>query len=576
LTLPPYANLLAVRDEDPGRQADVKRRLERLDGMEVRSAAGGWLVASEALPFSGPEPPAVLEAGLAFAEGRDRVLGAGAGPHSRAPDSVAELATAHPERLAELPGDFTFFAFAASGAVTAVRSAGGLVPVYVDVRAPGRLALATRLDLLVRHMAAPTRLDGLPNAVQLTGIGGFPDGRSYVQGISILPRGGYERREPYGKAVGGRYWDPRPSRAQDVRPSPEHPQRLRELLIGTLERELDPARPNLLTLSGGADSSSLAALAAGRLGRPTATWTILPDDEVARRAELPFLENLWARYRFEPRWEGRMDFTRVADWISELRGVAVQVQHRALCELPRMHAEVPLSVMFGGEYGDQVCGSALRLADWAALTPARALLRKETGRPLGKRDPQRWLKLRLRPLSGRTARFPDELPGWVRPDVREEYREWLDRRGRAALRDKRPMRGLALLGDADSFVSTNWEVASALGIRRCFPFHNREVLELAFQCHPRELIGPGPKKLLRNALADDVPAANLYREQKWFGPHSGTAPVPWERAIGPRLETVLRGDWLSHPPAAMPWIDAMRLAALCELERRVDGLLASP
>jgi hypothetical protein len=60
----------------------------------------------------------------------------------------------------------------------------------------------------------------------------------------------------------------------------------------------------------------------------------------------------------------------------------------------------------------------------------------------------------------------------------------------------------------------NWEVASALGIRRFYPFFNREAIELAFAVDSHELIGPGTKKLLKNALRADVPHLNLDRADK--------------------------------------------------------------
>ena len=58
-----------------------------------------------------------------------------------------------------------------------------------------------------------------------------------------------------------------------------------------------------------------------------------------------------------------------------------------------------------------------------------------------------------------------------------------------------------------------------------FPFVTRELLELAFELHPSELVGPGTKRLLRYALAGDVPAKNLQRPDKGH-PGSGEAPAP--------------------------------------------------
>ena len=103
----------------------------------------------------------------------------------------------------------------------------------------------------------------------------------------------------------------------------------------------------------------------------------------------------------------------------------------------------------------------------------------------------------------------------------------------------------------------NWEVCSALGIRRSLPFFNREALELAFECHPTELYGPGTKKLLRAALRDDVPAKNLLRPDKGRRDDalvksmlSLQEQMPNE-TLPQELEGVLGPGWFSHPPKAL-------------------------
>jgi hypothetical protein len=96
-----------------------------------------------------------------------------------------------------------------------------------------------------------------------------------------------------------------------------------------------------------------------------------------------------------------------------------------------------------------------------------------------------------------------------------------------SLRTEPALAYFALNADEDSFVAMNWEALSVLGIRRSWPFFNREVLELAFECHPSELIGPGVKKLLRAALSDDVPPTNLNRQTRGtWPPGSESLPTP--------------------------------------------------
>src|SRR5207302_1953074 len=105
----------------------------------------------------------------------------------------------------------------------------------------------------------------------------------------------------------------------------------------------------------------------------------------------------------------------------------------------------------------------------------------------------------------------EELWSWAHPEIQREFNEWIERCRSEARRDRRPLRGLADDVKADAWVAMNWEGTTPLGVRRCNPFFNREVLELAFQCHPSEVLGAGPKRLLRLALKDDVPSRNLFR-----------------------------------------------------------------
>jgi hypothetical protein len=93
------------------------------------------------------------------------------------------------------------------------------------------------------------------------------------------------------------------------------------------------------------------------------------------------------------------------------------------------------------------------------------------------------------------------------------------------------------------------------------PFFNREVLELAFQCHPRELLGPDHKQLLRAALRDDVPARTLLRPDggAWTG-HFTDGRWIMEGALPAAARPIVRSDWVPSPPSDLPWHDGKLLA----------------
>ncbi len=572
---PPLSNLFAVYDADPAALDEMMPELRRSgEFAEVWRPAPGWVAAAAPLPGSLPDDDLARRHRLAFAEGRDVLLErSGNDPVARLRE-IAELADLHPDRLSSLPGDFGFIRFRPNGGATIVRSCGGLVPFYFK-QSGERCAIGTRLGDFVRYLPDEPRLDPLVNAIWASSWGILPDGRTFLDGVTILGRGHFARRGKTGRMQVGRYWNPRPK--QIPYPTPAlargHAERLRTLLIEKLRRDLDPEDGNLLTLSGGVDSSSLAALAAGVVGCKAWTFSVLPrkEREDAVQHEMSFIEPLAQQYGFERRWAVHWHERLLLDlWRSAPR-IVFHVLHPALCSLPRILKEAPVRVLFGGEFADAVCGSGFTVPDWARQTsPLRLLM---DGR-MALKDPRsiaRWAKYRMASLRGREPLpFPRELLeetdpitnkplDLFHPAVREEYLIWWERKRKELRGDTDPWRYLAMhSATIDPFVPMNWEACSALGIRRSFPFFNREVLELAFECHPAELYGPGTKKLLRSALHNDVPSRNLYRQDKGRSDKAtiklmesveGTMPEP----LPDEIERILSPESFSKPPKTLDY-----------------------
>jgi hypothetical protein len=115
-----------------------------------------------------------------------------------------------------------------------------------------------------------------------------------------------------------------------------------------------------------------------------------------------------------------------------------------------------------------------------------------------------------------------------------------------------------------------WEATSTFGVRRSFPFINRESLELAFSCHPSELIGPGTKKTLRAALADDVPAENLQRPDKGIRFDYPEGECSWSVPLPDALQSVVRQEWFPRPPARISHWDAIQLTTLVKLAQGIE------
>ena len=200
------------------------------------------------------------------------------------------------------------------------------------------------------------------------------------------------------------------------------------------------------------------------------------------------------------------------------------------------------------------------------------LLRSLGRPPFGPRLVLSWAKQRGLSWIGRSKSklpFLAELPDVFCSKLRQEYLVWLERRRVEAVGDSDPGRYLSLLLEMVGYVDMNWAATSALGIRRSMPFFNREMIEMGFECHPTELIGPGPKKILRRALHHDVPAQNLYRPDKGHrGAYTGDNPVAWKKPLPAGFQSLVRPDWFPLPPGQMKRWEA-------EMLSRLDGFCTS-
>jgi asparagine synthetase B (glutamine-hydrolysing) len=560
LTLPPLANLFAVADSEERLLAELEERLAGSGEFDlVWRPVPRWIVASVWLPGSGRDPKPTASHGFAFVEGRNRFED---GDELDWLERLSELSDRSPDRLGRLPGDFGFVRFRPDGSALAVRSAAGRVPLYLHRREGGGVALGTLLNYFPRLLPGRFKPDPLVNASWARALtSSFIGGRTFVEGISILPRGTHTELSPGRPPRTGVYWDPRPAEDDLPEPSPDHARELRTVLIETLERELDPQGRNLLLFSGGVDSSALAALIGGTLERRLSSWSLLPTSQPGLSIELSYIDPLVELFAIQP--SHRRQYTEELHhrWISHAPGRPFQILHPALCDLPAVCAAEEVRVLISGMFADEVCGERKRLHDWAMHTSMRSLL-SGVPLPFGRRDYLRWGRRRLQHAMGSPRIDFADLDEWAPPEVQMEYRDWIQARRRAMAHDRRPLAELAARAQADAWVAMYWEGTSPLGVRPVLPFFTRELLELAFRCHPRDLLGPGKKRLLRDALRDDVPARNLFREDRgtWTG-HGDEARWTMNGALPAAAAGVVRSDWLARPPRDIPFMAGSRLTA---------------
>ena len=563
MNLPPLANFFAMREPNPVRRHEALVRVSaRAEFSFIWEPTPDWLAALAPLSGGLPDGEDVRAVGLVFAEGRDRIAGR-EGVDVQALNRLRDMTAQRPQDLATCPGDFGFLSFDEDG-VTAVRSCGGLVPLYYAVDGE-RIAVATRLEYIVRFVGHDFALDPLINAICAGGGDQIPEGRTFFAGISVLRKGHYVHLSPGTSARPQPYWDPRPRHESDLIRGPERPPILRELLLHNLERELDPNGDNLLSLSGGVDSSTLAALAVRVVGRRVSALSFVPPEPDEQAHELHFIDALANEVELHRRWTIPRSPEEEVRLMLDHR-ILYHVRHPVLLALPRVLEEASVAVLFGGEGGDDVCGARVTLPDWTAHTSLLQLITGLGSLPYGPSDILRWTKHALLRVVRRPRMFSSsDLSRMIQPELRADYRELYEQRRRELGRDPRPLAHLAMTIEDEDWLAQNWEAASALGVRRSFPFATREMLEFSFRSHPRDLLGPGTKKLLRNAVAEEVPAENLLRRDRgaWHGA-SNDARCLWEAPLPKELDQILRDDWLPVPPEPIHWSEAAQLAQLAK------------
>jgi hypothetical protein len=241
---------------------------------------------------------------------------------------------------------------------------------------------------------------------------------------------------------------------------------------------------------------------------------VAPRASKARARQLEFVEPLLDELGIAPRYLVDAEDSVLDRLFATPLATLCYCPHPALRVLPELAAN-PFTTLVSGHFADELCGYSQRLQDWMRHTSLVGLLRPTPPTSYGLRDGLRWGKRRFLERIGRAILpLPAPLGRVASSAVRDEHKEWLARTRARMLADGRPLRELAAWVELDDWIAMHWEVATVFGTTPVHPFFNRETLELGFRCHPVELFGPVPKKLLRRALSGIVPERYLQRSDK--------------------------------------------------------------
>lgn len=220
-----------------------------------------------------------------------------------------------PERLL---GDFAFILWDGTRRqLFAARDALGVNDLcyYIDER---RCLLASEVCHILAHPAVRARVNDDLIAVLLAGLTGKQE-ETYFHDIYYLPPA-HALRVTEESVATWRYWDVEPAtlRYRDER---QYAERYRELLAEAVRCRLRSVGPVGISLSGGLDSSSLAALAAPMLPAATGQARLksysYAFDELESCDERAYIRPVVDRYGLDPTYingDDRWIFKDMAEW----------------------------------------------------------------------------------------------------------------------------------------------------------------------------------------------------------------------------------------------------------------------
>jgi asparagine synthase (glutamine-hydrolysing) len=398
-------------------------------------------------------------------------------------------------------------------------AAGGLV-FASDVRALRELdpALGAPDEQALRDFVALGTMPSLPSTA--------------YAGVERLP-GAHLARWEAGHLLIRRYWEP--GWVEVPADTTEAAARLRELLTDSVRLRLRSDVPVGTSLSGGVDSSIIAALCAevapeGVRHAFTATFPGFERDEWAYAQEAARAARVARHHAVRPQAGELLEDleTLVAQQEEPFPSTSIYAQWRVM----RAAREAGVVVLLDGQGADELfagypssegaallaggpraLGRALRSDPRGAALGALAALGTEHGpQALARRHRSGLASPYVVPAAGRAAASAvPPAPTWT-PSGHPLRRELL----RQAFRTILP--NLLRFADRDS-------MAHSVEVR--LPFLDRRVAEFALSLPPRLLVRDGERKaLLRDAFRDVVPAAILDRrdkvgyetpEARWFG-----------------------------------------------------------
>jgi asparagine synthase (glutamine-hydrolysing) len=467
--------------------------------------------------------------------------------------------------LERLNGMFAFAIYdKVHGKLFIARDRFGKKPLYW-FQLDGVFAFASELTALMRHPVSP-RSESPIALKKYFAYGYIPAPHSVIDGIQKLPGGWCGTLDLANSRWSMRKWwefrlEPESSATQVT---PDQCNRwageLLEVLDRAVKRRLMSDVPLGVFLSGGIDSSAVAALAArhlpaGRLRTFSVGFTDPSFDE------LPYAREAAAFIGSVHQTEV-LDLSRARELIpgllarlDEPMGDGSLLPTWLLCGFTRRHVTVAL----GGDGGDELFAGydpfkALRTADiYASMVPRAihpALLLLASRLPVSHANISLDFKIK-RMLRGLSYGEKIRLPIWMGPlepkqiddyfgvhtapeELYSEAIEAWDSAGEHASPVDRALQFFTRLYLQDDILAKVDRASMIHGLEARSPFLDLEVIDFARKLpHTVKLRGGTTKWILKKALEPILPASILYRKKKGFGTPLGQ----WfrDRALAPEI-----------------------------------------
>jgi asparagine synthase (glutamine-hydrolysing) len=427
--------------------------------------------------------------------------------------------------------------------LTLVRDALGDRPLCYALL-PGAVVAASEEQAVLAHPGVSDALDER-RVAQFFAFGGLDGDATFFTAVrEVLP--GHALVVESGRATTVRYWEAAAAEPLRLRDDREVAEAFAERLRAAVRAHLRGTTPPALMLSGGLDSSAIAATAAPLApGLKAVSWVF---DELPSCDERAWIDPVVRHCGLEP-----LQFAGDAEWpLRELAGWRRNPNspeddlYRRLVERARELARsAGCTVLLSGMFGDHLYSGVHgwlweRLGDGRALGDARTELRGRGGlRRLG-------VALLLRRVPAPVKRLRRAMTG-PRPWLTRYAGEMLAEAGAwppSAARGLRPAQHRSVLGllAAHGVSGETFHAASA-GVDVRYPFRDRRVVELMLRLPSDQLYRPGVSRpVLREAMRGLLPEAVRSRTGKT------SLEALFRRGVGDREQAAMQRQLAAGAP----------------------------